>query len=774
MNEGKLTMFGKTFNTVGSTDSNFIIKTKGDLKVQWGGKFIDIIKNGKLASEGVSILKTIDSEDQIKSDGIYLTSDGEIWVCIDGSKINISKESSTTYVSFLIEQKDVTPDQKYTALTNIGFYYETIEQVKEANIKTGIIFVSEESKLYVVKNGIITEYLIGNSEENSNKNSIFEEITVGELRIHREGNYMNIESPILQFWIGGKLFIDLTNNIKSRVSLEMTDGTYIQSENATKDTGFRLYNKEGKSILDIDTINLRGDLNRLSYVEVTYQQLIELIEEEQLIFGKEYKIKDFQNSWEASDIMLYEDNYEDDVLITSKNVRPIIVKANSKNTLEPNSYFLDNQEWTIQYNHTFNGPIQIISLENDTIIDSTEKGRVTYLKDQYGNSANYDFKHLKFQIDDKWYYTFSNQEGTDESLNGTCINNTITIENIAIANKTINLSGTNKLVFTNPVSGNTFKNYEGITIINVGFDNNTVFSKWERNTIESSITNCEFQDDVIDTIFSQPVTDCKFKASITNTDIFTKAEFKNCQVNNNLSGIIEVPDETLLNNLKSLEPKQVVVVIRNSLQHLSITSDTLLSIPSGVILMWAGTQDIPYGWAMCNGQNGTPNLIGRFIKAVGTVEDIGEVASDLNDKNELTIKQENLPKHSHPHKSHSHEITLGNITATTEKSGSLQVQLQENDYNFGITTNSKTVVTSVTGEGVTTETAIVDGLDTVETKGGLASGGDHSHNVMIDAGETASLKESTSLENTLIDSEWPNKAIKIEPRSYALIFIMKL
>nr|DAF44474.1 MAG TPA: hypothetical protein [Podoviridae sp. ct8Lf7] len=33
MSEGKLTMFGKSFTTVGSTDANFLIRTKGDLKV---------------------------------------------------------------------------------------------------------------------------------------------------------------------------------------------------------------------------------------------------------------------------------------------------------------------------------------------------------------------------------------------------------------------------------------------------------------------------------------------------------------------------------------------------------------------------------------------------------------------------------------------------------------------------------------------------------------------------------------------------------------------
>ena len=30
---GKANMFGKTYNTIGSSDSNFIIKTKGDLKI---------------------------------------------------------------------------------------------------------------------------------------------------------------------------------------------------------------------------------------------------------------------------------------------------------------------------------------------------------------------------------------------------------------------------------------------------------------------------------------------------------------------------------------------------------------------------------------------------------------------------------------------------------------------------------------------------------------------------------------------------------------------
>ncbi len=144
MGEGKTNMFGKTYNTIGSTDSNFIIKTKGDLKVQWGGKFIDIIKNGKIASSSTNILKTASSSDDISDNGIYLipTEEGsEVWISIDGTKVNLAGEVGTTYVSFLAEQKEVTTDQKYTALTNAGFYYETLEEAQQAGIKAGIIFV---------------------------------------------------------------------------------------------------------------------------------------------------------------------------------------------------------------------------------------------------------------------------------------------------------------------------------------------------------------------------------------------------------------------------------------------------------------------------------------------------------------------------------------------------------------------------------------------------------------------------------------------------------
>jgi len=42
-------------------------------------------------------------------------------------------------------------------------------------------------------------------------------------------------------------------------------------------------------------------------------------------------------------------------------------------------------------------------------------------------------------------------------------------------------------------------------------------------------------------------------------------------------------------------------------------------VPVGGIIMWSGaTNAIPSGWALCDGQNGTPNLQDKFIVGAGS------------------------------------------------------------------------------------------------------------------------------------------------------------
>ena len=46
--KNSLQMFGRSYSQAGSSNSDFVIKTKGQVKIQWGSKFIDLIKDGKI------------------------------------------------------------------------------------------------------------------------------------------------------------------------------------------------------------------------------------------------------------------------------------------------------------------------------------------------------------------------------------------------------------------------------------------------------------------------------------------------------------------------------------------------------------------------------------------------------------------------------------------------------------------------------------------------------------------------------------------------------
>ncbi|GAI49992.1 unnamed protein product [marine sediment metagenome] len=47
---------------------------------------------------------------------------------------------------------------------------------------------------------------------------------------------------------------------------------------------------------------------------------------------------------------------------------------------------------------------------------------------------------------------------------------------------------------------------------------------------------------------------------------------------------------------------------------IDIIKEQILADMAGLIVMWSGLIiDIPDGWALCNGENGTPNLHSRFI-----------------------------------------------------------------------------------------------------------------------------------------------------------------
>lgn len=774
MGEGKTNMFGKTYNTIGSTDSNFIIKTKGDLKVQWGGKFIDIIKNGKLASAGTDILKVASSSDDISSNGVYLvpTDEGnEVWVSIDGTKVNIAGEVGTTYVSFLTEQKEVTADQKYTALVNAGLYYETLEKAQQAGVKAGLIFVVSEGKLYVVKDGILSEYTpVGTSQpDNDIKNAFFDEITVGELKIYKEGAAMSIDSADLQLYINQQLCASISNVIKPYFSVSMQDGTYIQSEGATQDTGFRIYKKGTESILEIDSIVWRNKNEDLGIQTSTMNTAVIYSTHSNTILSAEQSENGVvctlrhQNQFNVGQKVYVFLGLSPHISVSyQEEESSVVIIAGLDNDL------LASQDIQIEVDYIVNGvlssgTIVIPSGSNsgDLIINSSKTfSLVDYRKvsgpeDIIIGDTGSKNSFVEFSIIGKNDQTITLDLGTFSSdlFIAKCQNQQICTSNvplIKIEQNNIDVLDRSKTIIENVDNKSevqeTIEKPDNAIHTRIGVVNEQDFEELkkcpqEQKEVQVGIYSDNFiglNSKLYDSVFKKRCDYPKYDESVEIPEDFQDEKYNKA-----------VPSVEWIKELIKL------------------------AVPSGTIAMYNGQSEIPEGWAVCDGTNGTPNLVGKFIKAVASADEVGDNDSILDENNELILSQDYLPKHSHPHKAHTHSLS-GDLSGTTGSSGDLSVSLEYSDYNWGIESVSKTFVTSVTGEGITTETGTVDGVSNIKTQGGTATGGSHTHSISLGTDEGTSLSSATSEEQTLSDSEWPNKPLKIEPRSYSLVFIMKL
>ena len=66
--------------------------------------------------------------------------------------------------------------------------------------------------------------------------------------------------------------------------------------------------------------------------------------------------------------------------------------------------------------------------------------------------------------------------------------------------------------------------------------------------------------------------------------------------------------------------------------------------PVGCIILWSGAANkIPEGWALCNGQNGTPDLRNRFIVGAGGEYQVNATGGEKTH----TLTANEMPRHSH-------------------------------------------------------------------------------------------------------------------------------
>ncbi|MGI6099708.1 MAG: hypothetical protein GX174_09220 [Lentisphaerae bacterium] len=113
-------------------------------------------------------------------------------------------------------------------------------------------------------------------------------------------------------------------------------------------------------------------------------------------------------------------------------------------------------------------------------------------------------------------------------------------------------------------------------------------------------------------------------------------------------------------------------------------------LPAGVIVMWSGAvNNIPAGWALCDGGSGRPDLRDRFIVGAGRNYSVGATGGE--EKHALTVAE--MP-------SHSHSTTFATVGYTSGWNGSMEAMSGEGkDKNNG----NRTKTTTATGSGAAHE-----------------------------------------------------------------------
>lgn len=101
----------------------------------------------------------------------------------------------------------------------------------------------------------------------------------------------------------------------------------------------------------------------------------------------------------------------------------------------------------------------------------------------------------------------------------------------------------------------------------------------------------------------------------------------------------------------------------NTLLQLTDMINSLGAFPVGAIVMWSGAANaIPVGWKLCDGNDGTPNLKGRFLVGYDGDDNDYNAVGKVGGHKTITLTKGQLPAHDHTGKTdvdgeHEHQYT---------------------------------------------------------------------------------------------------------------------
>lgn len=658
-------LFGHSYSDVGNTSSDFLIKTRGQVKIQIGNKFIDLLKDGKLNVSS----KFIYQEKEVGTkDGIYVVKEGsgvKVVLVVNGEEIPLlGDDMGTTYVSFLSGQ-ETTSEAKENALTNIGFIYDSLDSVDENSVKNGIIYVTSNQKLYTVKGGNITEYTIDIPNPYPKQFVIqTSDNSTGAILIKGEGveNSLAFDSLYIyqkegDSYIDSKGIFHLILDDAEKVTFDPETTTFFttvqsdmfQSQNATSNIGFRLYNL-GNSYLEVDNLIVR---RHLSLPETKGSSLETLITSHwfstyNIIQNfKEYNESDWKEESDAEDAE--SEFYEIDCLYQHK-------------------FNINDSLYTYVYVDDYLEPD-----EETEEPEETEEAIRTEL--------------IPFKI--------------EEVLDEFCIKVSLQKE------------------FMSPdyqeLTSTAYKNIINQKIYLVGSENTLELLRIQNSNLDI-IKSSSFQDEK--------------NPSNIHTRIGNIEELK-LQENNNNTKVNIVGNGLYTDNgcfLKARYTSNYELPNNDNSSKFASTEWVNKLIPKGSIIMYNGlSSEIPEGWHICDGTEGTPNLIGKFIKASDT-------SGETGGSSDIQILEENMPRHTH---------TFESSQVTTSEAGE-HTHAFRGKYEKSSNANDRDAL--VTGGE----------WDTITT----SKSGAHTHT--IDMGDTQ------------LSYIGEGKPIKYEPSFYSLIYIMKI
>jgi len=118
------------------------------------------------------------------------------------------------------------------------------------------------------------------------------------------------------------------------------------------------------------------------------------------------------------------------------------------------------------------------------------------------------------------------------------------------------------------------------------------------------------------------------------------------------------------------EDKKLVVNSNGTKEVIGTTE--YFMVPKGAIIIWSGSvNDIPTGWVLCDGKNGTPDLRDRFVLGAGNTYSVGTTGGEKTH----TLTVDEMPSHSHTTQWTNHDGGSGSglVDPVNPEKGSLYI-----------------------------------------------------------------------------------------------------